>query len=151
MNSFNANISFCSVFDHLLGWLRTSAPEGANEVSDMLRRIGEAVLDWIANTLGEPTWCCKELRGGNSMSVWSDEMLSHTSFHIPLMRFFSHSIIESTRSPCLSPVLSQLVSSLSNTKESKSLGLIELPLSVLVMAAQVRVGMWKRNGHIMVC
>ena len=29
------------------------------------------------------------------------------------------------------------------------LGLIELPLSALLLAAQVRIGMWRRNGHAM--
>ena len=27
---------------------------------------------------------------------------------------------------------------------------IQMPLSVLVLAAEVRVGLWRRNGHVMV-
>lgn len=150
MNSFNVNISLCSAFDHLLGWLRTAPPECSNSVADMLQRIADAVFDWNLNFLGEPTLCVKDVISNGSVTqttIWASEMLANASFHAPLLRFFSHSITESSRSPSLCPVLSNLVTGLASN--ASALGLVELPLSILVMAAQARVGMWRRNGQSM--
>jgi hypothetical protein len=94
------------------------------------------------------------------------------SFHIGLQRFAAYFVKEVAKNPDLAPVLTEL---LDNLKENDQLvrSMVEvgplslghsdavdspltrwwrppqIPLSVLVMTSEIRVGMWKRNGHVM--
>jgi Putative zinc finger in N-recognin (UBR box) len=71
------------------------------------------------------------------------------SFHLPLHRFVAACLREaSLRDSGVDDLLSRLSHSLSDdVLDDLFLGLMEFPLLVLSRAAQVRAGLWRRNGN----
>lgn len=71
------------------------------------------------------------------------------SFHLPLHRFVSACLREaSLRDNGIDDLMTVLSQHLTNdTREDLFLGLMEFPLLVLSRAAQVRAGLWRRNGN----
>ena len=95
---------------------------------------------------------------GRALSVWHRDCrtLFKPSFHIVVHRFAANVISEATKADCLAPMIlataaSKLAWEGSEWLEERHLRLnfVELPLSVLILSAQVRVGMWRRNGQSM--
>jgi len=71
------------------------------------------------------------------------------SFHLPLHRFVAACLREAClRETGIRDLRSLLSQSLSNAvQDNLFIGLMEFPLLVLSRAAQVRVGLWRRNGN----
>ncbi|KAG7367370.1 zinc-finger domain containing protein [Nitzschia inconspicua] len=71
------------------------------------------------------------------------------SFHLPLHRFVAACLREAClRDTGIDDLLTLLSRNLSDdTKDGLFLGLMEFPLLVLSRAAQIRAGLWRRNGN----
>ena len=77
------------------------------------------------------------------------------SFHIPLHRFVAASLREACRRPVdqaagMEELMNRLVTQIPQVElDSLFCGLMEFPALVLSRAAQVRSGLWRRNGSLM--
>jgi len=167
VGAFNASISLGSLFERLLSWDDddlSPAPDSplSSQVPTIVELTHECLLDGLV------PWQVQEMRQYQATfdtttlkdyckapaslpyaTVHTGEALAQGtlplahvapwSFHLPLHRFFAACLREVCRRPNGMLQLLQKVTHVT----------MEFPLLVLSRSAQVRAGLWKRNGSLM--
>ena len=75
-------------------------------------------------------------------------MATEYSFHLPLHRFLSATISEALKYPHHLSTVNAALDRLLTISDSLR-DMIDIPLHCIVFATQVKLGMWRRNGHCM--
>ena len=174
VGAFNASISLGSLFERLLGWDDDDAsPAPDSPLSAQVPTVVEltqyclleGLLTWQRDEMAQykatsntaalelyskapaalpyPTTHMGEALALKALPI---SHLAPWSFHLPLHRFVAACLREVCRRP-----VEQGMAKLLNELHHDELfyGLLEFPLVVLSRAAQVRAGLWKRNGSLM--
>eukprot|EP00546_Thalassionema_frauenfeldii_P000890 CAMPEP_0178937310 /NCGR_PEP_ID=MMETSP0786-20121207/25676_1 /TAXON_ID=186022 /ORGANISM="Thalassionema frauenfeldii, Strain CCMP 1798" /LENGTH=2359 /DNA_ID=CAMNT_0020615847 /DNA_START=262 /DNA_END=7341 /DNA_ORIENTATION=- len=167
VGAFNASISLGSLFERLLCWDDTDAsPAPESPLSSQVPTIVEltqyclfhGLVRWqeqetqhyrpTSNTINLEDYS-KATASLPYATIHTGEALAQAalplpyvspwSFHLPLHRFFAACLREVCRRP---EGMTELLEKASHVQ-------MEFPLLVLSRAAQVRAGLWKRNGSLM--
>lgn len=148
MFAFNANISISSVFDFMASWIRTAPVETTKtplveSKSELIEKLFQSTILVLVRRLPLTTT-------SSPISYEEGRLFSgEPTLHTPLHRFFAHVAAEVVKSRNLDCVLSSIIDSLARLPRCVRAALVDEPLCALRLAAQIRVGLWRRNGHAM--
>mmetsp|Transcript_4153 Transcript_4153/g.6352 ORF Transcript_4153/g.6352 Transcript_4153/m.6352 type:complete len:1971 (+) Transcript_4153:47-5959(+) len=143
MYAFNVNISLTSVFEFMGSWIRfASSRQHISLVNQLFHGVMDALVRRLPSTFGN--------QGSMDLAVPSRYRLyaGNLSFHLPLHRFLAHLFSEATKNWRLNSVMENLIMRLAQNPHI-ACAIADEPLCTLRLASQVRVGLWRRNGHSM--
>jgi hypothetical protein len=174
VGAFNASISLGSLFERLLGWddddespapdsplsahvptaveltlfclLEGLVPWQREEMANYIPTSNVALLDHYSKAPVALPYATTYTGDELALEALPISHLAPWSFHLPLHRFVAACLREVCRRP-VEQGMAKLLSELHDTEFFH--GLLEFPVVVLSRAAQVRAGLWKRNGSLM--
>lgn len=151
MFAFNVNISVSSVFEFMAAWVRrawnSSSDDGLGHDAkiELVQLLCVTVLEILVGRLpakGTDVDCAHAIMKGRLF-------LGNPTFHIPLHRFLAHLVGEVVKSIELESVLVTLLDKISLLPPLALMSMIDEPVCTLRLAAQIRVGLWRRNEDAM--
>ena len=113
---------------------------------DSIQMILAAVKQWQRRYLMANE--TKDLATSLSEELHYPKFLKAFSFHLPLHRFLSTTISEALKYPHHIGTVSRILESLDGSLNYSN-NIILFPLQTIIFSAQIKLGMWRRNGSVM--
>mmetsp|Transcript_14235 Transcript_14235/g.21295 ORF Transcript_14235/g.21295 Transcript_14235/m.21295 type:complete len:1890 (-) Transcript_14235:130-5799(-) len=160
MHAFNLYLGFGSLFDYLVNWYESpssvepmtmpNSQQKLPTVFEHMKQVVHAVASWQTKFLESVVWDVMPRMPsvGGHIPLYAE--LENKSFHLFTHRFFATCIRESCRYLHLYQPLQDMQSYVAASQETLGIvALVDFPLVDIVWECQIRSGMWRRNGQIM--
>lgn len=153
MDAFNLYLGISSVFDYLSNWFGVEnsvygvVTDTATlpSVQSVGEQICEALQRWQSERFSESwAYAVRTLQGGYTVYGAPQKL----SFHLFLHRFLASILREATKHPRHSGAVQAVLDRLRSDVRQFMLTL-DFPLLDIVWAAQIKSGMWRKNGQVM--
>jgi len=161
MNAFNLYLGINSIFDFLVNWFEnpSSFPDALLQSEEFvslelittttfIEQVVSKMFQWQKSQhwLGSlsPLPC---IPSGEPIELWN--FSGHFSFHIFIHRFLANTIREFCKYDKEVPTLQHAVHLLREESTSAHIS-VDFPLLNIVLASQIKVGMWRRNGQVVI-